>query len=302
MRRGATARRLAAGLLVVLGSSAFAQEAANIQFVATHLAGNVHMLASRAGGNLAACVGEDGVFLVDAEYEQLAEKAGAAVAALSDEPIRWVLNTHWHFDHTGGNAHFAASGALIAAHKNVREKMSADQHLAVINVDVPASPPAALPILTLRDGAAFHVNGEEIFVFHVPEAHTDGDLVVHFRSANVIHIGDLVFNGGYPFIDVLAGGTIDGVIQGIERALALCDDETQVIPGHGPLSHKAELTEYAAMLRDFRAVIAEELAAGKTLPEILEAEPTAAIDETWGSAQFPPPLFTEMVYRSLGGE
>jgi cyclase len=294
--------KIAPCLLLLLCTAAIGQGPAEIRFTTTRLGDNVALVASGAGGNLAACFGEDGVFLVDAEYAELVEKTQAAVATLSDQPIRWVLNTHWHFDHTGGNAHFAAIGAVIAAHETVRERMSAGQHLAVIDVDVPPSPPAALPTLTFRDGATFHVNGEEIRVFHAPAAHTDGDLIVHFRNANVVHVGDLVFNRGYPFIDVVAGGTIDGMVAGIERALTICDDETKIIPGHGPLSNKAELAEYAAMLRSFRDAIAQEIAAGKNLTEVLDAKPTAALDEKWGSAQFPPPLFTEMVYLSLGGE
>lgn len=291
---------LAMAPLLVAGP-AWPQDIQNLSITTTHLAGSVYHLTSRAGGNLAASVGEDGVLLVDAEYEQLAPKVVDAVAAIHEGPITFVVNTHWHFDHVGGNAVFAAAGARIVAHENVRSRMAVDQHIAVLDVDVPASPLEALPVITFTDSLTFHLNGEEITVFHPPPGHTDGDAVVHFRHANVIHVGDLVFQGGYPFIDVSAGGSIDGVIAALERVLPRCDDATRVVPGHGPVGGREELVAYVAMLREFRAAVAAEMEAGKDLPAILEANPTAELDAAWGG-QFPPPVFTEIVFRSLGGK
>jgi len=285
----------------LVAASARAQELQDLPIETTHLAGSVWHLTSHAGGNLAACVGEDGVLLVDAEYEQLAPKVVDALAEIGDEPIAFVVDTHWHFDHVGGNALFAAAGARIVAHENVRRRMAVDQHIGILDVDVPASPPEALPVITFADSITFHLNGEEITVFHVPAAHTDGDAIVRFRRADVIHVGDLVFQGGYPFIDVTAGGSIDGVIAGLERVLPLCDGATTIIPGHGPVGGRDELAAYVAMLREFRSAVAAEMEAGKDLPAILEAGPTAELDAVW-NRQFPAPVFTEIVYRSLGGE
>jgi glyoxylase-like metal-dependent hydrolase (beta-lactamase superfamily II) len=274
----------------------------DIRIETLHLSGNVYMLASRAGGNLAVCAGKDGVLLVDSEYAELTDKVRRAIAEISREPIAFIVNTHWHFDHTGGNADFAGGGSRIVAHERVRTRMATPQHIAIIEVDVPASPPEALPVITVRDSLTFHINDEEIVAFHPSPAHSDGDLIVHFRRANVLHMGDIVFEGGYPFIDVSAEGSIDGMIAAIETVLLQCDEDTKIVPGHGPLSDRTGLADYVAMLRRFRAVIAEEMAAGKDLASIQAATPTATLDEKWGRVHFSPEMFTEMVFRSLGGE
>jgi glyoxylase-like metal-dependent hydrolase (beta-lactamase superfamily II) len=156
-----------------------------------------------------------------------------------------------------------------------------------------------LPVITYTDRITFHFNDEVITAIHIPGAHTDGDGIVHFKSANVVHTGDIVFNRGYPFIDLSSGGSIDGMIAAVERILELCDDETKIIPGHGPMSDEEELEGYGAMLREFRDTIAREIADGKSLEEIRAAKPTADLDAQWGSGAFPPDVFTEIVYRSL---
>lgn len=293
---------LAALLIFPLLPLATAQDPGKIRFDSRELAENVHMVTSRAGGNLCICTGEDGVLLVDSDYTQLAEKAAEAIAAICDEPVRLVVNTHWHFDHTGGNAHFAGKGAMIVAHENVRKRLAAGQLISIINTSVPPAPEEALPVMTFKDSLTFRLNGEEIAVIHLPGGHTDGDSIVHFRKANVIHTGDLVFNGGYPFIDISSGGGIDGMIASVETVLQLCDGTTRIIPGHGPLMDRSDLKAYVAMLKDFRAAIAKEIAAGKDLAAVLEAKATASIDEKWGQTMFPAPVFTEIVYRSLTDE
>jgi cyclase len=277
-----------------------AQDFSQYQIVATPLSDNVTWLRG-AGGNMAACSDGDGMLLVDAEYAQMSDKVKDALTELGDQPLAFVINTHWHFDHVGGNAILHEAGAIIVAHANVRKAMASDQHIDIIDHDEPAAPRAALPAITFTDSLIFHLNGEEIAVIHVPHAHTDGDAIVHFRRANVIHSGDIVFNCGYPFIDVSHGGHIDGVIAAVKTILSLCDDETQIVPGHGPLARKTDLETYLGMLQDFRNAIAGEIAAGKDLETIKAAKATAVIDAKWGDKMFPPELFTEMVYRSLKG-
>lgn len=286
-------------VLCFLGRMVFAQGVKDIQVKTTRLGDNVYMMATRAGGNLGVCIGEDGVFLIDSEYAQLNDKVKAAIAAISKKSVKFVINTHWHFDHVGGNENFAKSGSLIAAHENVRKRMAADQHIKIIGVDVPASPKEALPVITFTNAVTFYCNGEEIALLHMPNAHTDGDSVVLFRKANVVHTGDIVFNRGYPFIDISNGGSINGMIAAVEAILEICDDKTKIIPGHGPLSNKAELETYGAMLREFRTIVAREVAAGKDLAAIQAAKSTAALDKKWGRVHFPPDKFTEMVFLSI---
>lgn len=286
-------------VLIALGTTSPAQDFDRIQVKTIPLADGVYMLATRAGGNLCVSAGADGVLLVDSEYEQLCGKVKTAIAAICDKPVKYVLNTHWHFDHTGGNKSFAGDGGVIVAHENVRTRLAAGQLITIIDTEVPAAPGEALPRITFRDAITFHINGEEITALHFPKAHTDGDAVIRFKKANVIHTGDIVFYPGYPFIDISSGGSIDGMIAALEKIVSLCDEKTRVIPGHGPLTDKAGLVKYCAMLREFRAAIAGEIAAGKDLAAIKASDATEALDRVWGRACFPPDVFTEIVYLSL---
>lgn len=291
-------------LLVPLGAAArpvAAQDFERIAVEASPLAEGLHLIRSRAGGNGIAAAGPEGVLLVDSDYEELGAKVEAAVRGLGHGSPTLVVNTHWHFDHVGGNERFAAAGALIVAHERVRERMSRDQLITIIDTEVPASPAAALPVLTYRKGLTLHLGGETIELLHPGPAHTDGDTVVRFRRANVVHTGDMVFSGGYPFIDLSSGGGIEGLIESLEQVLGLCDEGTTVVPGHGELMTRADLEAYLAMLRAARDAVAVEIAAGKGLESAIAARPTAALDERWGKSMFPPPVFTEIVYRSLSG-
>ena len=192
------------------------------------------------------------------------------------------LNTHWHFDHTGGNENLGNAGVFIVAHDNVRERMSVDQVIEVYDLTVEAAPPAALPDITFGDALTFHLNGDTVRAVHVPAAHTDGDVLVRFESANVVHMGDLYFNGAYPFIDVGSGGTLQGVIAGVQRALKLVDDSTKIIPGHGPLATRADLENYLGMLETVRQRVVEAKQAGQSDEEILAANLTHDLDAAWG--------------------
>lgn len=269
-----------------------------IPVTATRLGENLFLLVG-AGGNMAASVGEDGVLLVDSDYEHMNRKLRDAIATVKGGQVRYLVNTHWHFDHVGGNAEFGGTGSTIIAHENVRRSMASDQHIAILEVDTAASPRAALPVVTYSGGMTLHLNGEEISVLHFPLAHSGGDSVIHFRKADVIHTGDIFFNCGYPFIDVSDGGTIDGLIAAVQAILEMCDDGTRIIPGHGAVATRNDLGAYLGMLRTFRDLVAAEIAAGKDLDTILESGVTAAVDEEFGKVYFTPEKFTEMVYRSL---
>jgi len=234
------------------------------------------------GGNIGVSAGPDGVFLVDDQYAPLTPKVKAAVAALSDRRLRFILNTHWHPEHTGGNKDLGEAGALIVAHDNVRRRMSTEQFIEAFGMKVPPSPEKALPVVTFDNAVTLHINGDDIHAFHVPPAHTDGDAVVHFRRADVIHMGDLYFNGMYPFIDVASGGSFEGMIAGADRALALAGEKTRVIPGHGPVGGRAELRAYRDMLATVRDRVKPLVQAGKTPAEVAAARPTADLDAKWG--------------------
>ncbi len=290
----------AALLSVAVAAPAVAQELdwSKVEVKAEKAAEGVYMITG-AGGNLGVSVGGDGVFLIDDQYAPLTDKIKAAVAQLSDKPIRFLLNTHCHGDHTGGNENLGNAGVLIVAHDNVRVRMSSEQFMAAFNEKVPPAAKAALPVVTFGDAVTFHMNGDEIHAFHVAPAHTDGDAAIHFRKADVLHAGDLFFNGLYPFIDVDSGGGIEGVIAAVERLLAICGDKTRIIPGHGPMASKADLVAYRDMLAGIRDRVKPLVAAGKTLDAVKAAKPTAAFDEKWGKGFLSPDRFVEIVYNSL---
>ena len=300
-RRSLRSAACLAGLLTIglcSGDLAAQQNLDTVRIQTLPVASGVYMLLG-SGGNIGVSVGEDAVFLVDDQFAPLTQKIVDAVKALSDKPIRFLLNTHWHFDHTGGNENFGDAGVVIFAHDNVRQRMSVDEFIARLNRSVPASPKAALPVVTFNDVVTFHLNGEDIHCFHVPPAHTDGDAVVHWIKANVIHMGDVYFNGFYPFIDVGSGGSVNGMIDAVAKALPLINDQTKVIPGHGPLSNKAELMAYRDMLVGVRDKVRTLVAQKKSLQDVLAAKPSAQFDDKWGKGFMKPDDFIGIVYESL---
>ena len=273
-----------------------AQEEVTIESV--ELGGGVFLLTGQ-GGNLGAFVGEDGIFLIDDQFAPLTDKILAALAKLSPQPVRFVLNTHWHRDHTGGNENLGKRGAILVAHDNVRLRLSSEQFNEIFQRTTPPSPPGALPVVTFADAVTFHWNGDTVRAFHVEHAHTDGDVVVSFEKANVVHMGDLFFNGRYPVIDISSGGGVEGIIAGVDRVLGMIDDSTKVIPGHGPLGDKKTLQAYRNMLAEISGRVKSLIAQGKTLEEVKAAKPGGAYDANWGNASIKPDLFTEVLYRDL---
>jgi cyclase len=252
-----------------------------------------------AGGNIGLSVGDDFAFLVDDQYAPLSQKILDAVKAVTSKPIRFLVNTHWHGDHSGGNENMNSAGVIIVAHENVRTRMSSEQFIAAFNSKVPASPKGALPVVTFTESVAFHSGGETIHVVHVPPAHTDGDALVHFVRSNTIHMGDNFFNGRYPFVDLSSGGSFEGVINAVNAAMPYVNDSTKVIPGHGPLAGKKELVAYRDVLTKIRDNVAALIKAGKTKEQVIAAKPSAEWDATWGTGFMNPAAFLGIVYDSM---
>jgi len=267
--------------------------------IKTHDLGNGVYMLSGAGGNLGLYVGPDGVFLVDDQYAPLTDKIRAAIAAVSDKPIRFVVNTHWHGDHTGGNENLARTGTLVLAHDNVRKRLAADQLAPGRDGKVPGPVPDALPVVTFSDTVTLHARGGRLVAAHFPHAHTDGDAVIWFRDADVVHMGDVFFNGTYPFIDVASGGSIDGLVAAVGTVLEQTGPETRIIPGHGPLAGRDALAAYHAMLTGVRDAVRRAAAGGKSLADVQAAKPTAEWDAEWGDGFIKPDRMVEAVYAGV---
>jgi len=287
--------RIGAIVFVAAAGTAMAQDA-EVAVRTEPVAQGIHVLYG-SGGNIGVSAGADGVFLIDDQYAVMTTKITEALAKLSPEPPRFVLNTHWHGDHTGGNENLADKGSLVVAHDNVRVRMGTEQFSKFFERTTPPSATAALPVVTFNDSVSFFLNGDEIRGIHVPDAHTDGDVFIHFSKANVIHTGDLVFAGMYPFIDLDSGGTVAGVIAAVDRMLALADDGTRVIPGHGEVTDKAGLAAYREMLAVSSGRVRELVKAGKTVEEVLAANPNADFDAKLAWAFITPERYARILYR-----
>jgi glyoxylase-like metal-dependent hydrolase (beta-lactamase superfamily II) len=267
---------------------------------AVPVAGGVHLIAG-PGGTIGVLSGESGVLLVDSLFPQLHDKI---VGALSSLPgggrVRYVLNTNWHYDHALGNELFRKDGAVIVGHVNCVSRMGREQFHDVLNEKHGPYPAAGWPEVTFTDSLALRFNGEDIQVLHIPNAHSDADAIFIFRKANVIHTGDIFFSGGYPYIDITNGGSIDGMIAATDRVLALAKTDTTFIHGHGPVANRARLERYRTMLATVRERVARLSGAGKTLEQAIAAKPTADLDGDWTKATgMPPDGFVALVYKSL---
>jgi cyclase len=295
-------RRLLLGLAVgaITGRSWAQTDWSKVEIKAQQLSETVWMLTG-AGGNMGLSAGADSVFLIDDQFAPLAPRIKAAIARITPRPVQWVLNTHFHFDHTGGNEAFGSAGAVIVAHDNVRRRMSTDQLLGLAGSTQTqkAAPKAALPVVTVPGDIRFHINGEELHAFHVPRAHTDGDLIVHFTGSDVVHLGDVFFNGFYPFIDGGSGGTPEGVIAAYDRVLALAGEKTRLIPGHGPLASRADLQTQRDMLATVLARLQSLRRAGRSDSEIRAAKPSAEFDARYGGGFIKPEGFVQMMLGSM---
>ena len=274
------------------------QDFSKVNVTVVPVAKGIYMLQG-AGGNIGLSVGQTDAFVVDDQYAPLTPKIKAAIATVTTMPVRFVMNTHWHGDHSGGNENMAAGGAIIVAHENVRRRMGAEQFMESFNQRVPASPTAALPIVTFTDGISFFVNGDSVRAMHVKNAHTDGDAIIVFQGANVIHMGDTYFNGIYPFIDVSTGGSLDGIIAAADLVLAMADASTKIIPGHGNLGDKASLQSYRNVMADVRGRVAKLIAKKRTLAQIIAAAPLADYDSTWGKGFMKPDQFLTIVHAGM---
>jgi glyoxylase-like metal-dependent hydrolase (beta-lactamase superfamily II) len=262
------------------------------------VADGIYMLTG-SGGNIGLATGPEATFIIDDQYAPLTQKILAAVKTVTSQPVRFVLNTHWHFDHTGGNENFAQTGVVIFAHDNVRTRLSRGQLIEQLKRTLPAAPHAALPTVTFSDTLTLHFNDETVEVFHVANAHTDGDAMMYFRKANVVHTGDVFVRYGYPFIDTSSGGTFLGTISAIDQLLALTNASTKYIPGHGALAERKDVEQYRSMLRTARDRIFAQVKAGKSVEQVKNSKPLADLDAAWGKGMIASDGFVELIYGEL---
>jgi len=289
-------KKILVALAAVLSFSAYAQQRNfdAVQIKATRVAEHVYMLEGE-GGNIGVSVGDDGVFLIDDQFAPLTPKIIAAVKEISDKPIRFLINTHWHGDHVGGNENLGKAGVVIVAHDNVYKRMAAGGVIELLKQSYPPASKAALPVITFSNEATLHLNGDDVTAHHLPPAHTDGDSYIQFRKANVIHTGDVFAAYRYPFIDPESGGSVRGVVRAIDLLLPLLDDNTKLIPGHGPLSTKKDVLAYRNMIATVAGRVEKLVKSGKNLQEVIAAKPTREFDEQWGKFR-KPDAFAEIVY------
>ena len=267
-----------------------------VEIKATKVAGNVYMLEG-AGGNIGVSVGDDGILIVDDQFAPLADKIRAALKGIADKKLRFILNTHWHGDHTGGNVVFGPEATIIA-HDNVRKRLSTEQKSTVFNNTTPPSPKEALPVITFNDSLSVHFNGEDIRVIHFPHGHTDGDSVIFFSSSNVVHLGDDFFAGRFPFVDLESGGSVEGLVKNIGELVAKIPPGAKLIPGHGPLSTLDDLKSYHRMLEQTTEIVRQKIAAGKTLDQI-KTEGLPAEWAPWGTGFIKTDRWLQTIYTSL---
>jgi cyclase len=291
------------GLLLVAGvASGQDEDYSKVQMKVTKVAGNVYMLEG-AGGNIGASVGDDGIVIVDDQYAPMAEKIQAALKGITDKPVRFIINTHYHGDHTGGNAYFQKQAPIIAQ-DNVRKRLESGGPVGnggSVHMDAKPAPKEALPIITFDHDVTVHLNGEDIRALFFPAGHTDGDSIIFFPKSNVVHMGDDFVTYGFPFVDVNSGGSINGMIDGVEKVIAQVPADVKIIPGHGPVSSVDDVKAYLTMLKATRDVVAKALKEGKTLDQMKQAKLLAPWKKYDGDF-INQDAFLETLYNSLTGQ
>ena len=294
------------GVTVVAAMAGQQQDFSKVQIKVTKVSGNIYMLEG-AGGNIAASIGEDGIVIVDDQYAPLADKIQASLKSLgiTDKPVRFVINTHYHGDHTGGNAPFSNAGSTVIAQDNVRKRLisggtAGNGPGGSTHMEVKPSEKAALPIITFEHDVTVHLNGEDIRALHFPAGHTDGDSIIFFPKNNVVHMGDDFVRYGFPFIDVTSGGSVQGMIAATEKAAAQLPADVKVVPGHGTLSNLEDVREFTKMLKETSAVVQKALAEHKTL-EQMKQEKILDPWSKWSGDFVKADAFIETLYNSLTG-
>jgi glyoxylase-like metal-dependent hydrolase (beta-lactamase superfamily II) len=284
-------------LSLFLAVAAFAQQPdySKVEIKVQKVAGSVYMLVGE-GGNIGVSVGDDGVVVVDDQFAPLAPKIQAALKGITDKPVRFILNTHYHGDHTGGNEEFSKLGTIIAQ-ENVRKRLAEGSTTRFGTR--PPSPKAALPIITFNDRATVHLNGEDIRAIHFPNGHTDGDSVIFFTQSNVIHMGDDFVTYGYPFVDVSNGGSVSGMIAGVEKVLDSAPANAKFIPGHGPLSTADDVRKFVQMLKDTRALVSDAFKKGKNADAMKKDKLLAKYDEQYGKGFLKPEEWIDTLYADV---
>ncbi len=294
-------------LMAVLGFATLLtaqdQDFSKVQIKVTKVSGNIYMLEG-AGGNIAASVGEDGIVIVDDQYAPLADKIAAALKGIgvTDKPVRFVINTHYHGDHTGGNAPFASGGSTIIAQDNVRKRLETGGQAGIgssMSREQKPAPQGGLPIITFENDVTVHLNGEDIRALHFPSGHTDGDAIVFFPKANVVHMGDDFVTYGYPFIDVISGGSVQGIISACDKVAAQLPNDVKVIPGHGQLATLSDVREYSAMLKGTSTAVQAAINQGKSVDQMKKDKVLAAWDKKYSGQFITSDLFIETLYNSL---
>ena len=267
----------------------------------TKLTDNLYMIKG-TGGNIALSVGDDGLFMIDAQFAKNTEKIMEAVRKISDKKIKFLVNTHWHGDHTGGNENFSKDGAIIVSHENVRKRMSTEQFNKMWKRKTPPSPKMALPTVTFTKDLKFFINGDEVEVSYIDPAHTDGDAIIYFKKQNVLHMGDLYFVNMYPFFDQSSGGRIQGFIAALETVLKKIDDNTRIIPGHGKLSNKQELAMHLEMTKTITARVEKAMKEKKSLEDIQSMNLTKDFDKQYEKGFIKSKSMILLIYNSLEAE
>jgi len=287
---------LIVSLLFAVTAAAQQTDYSKVEVKATKVAGNVYMLQG-AGGNIGVSVGDDGLLIVDDQFAPLADKIRAALKGIADKKLHFILNTHWHGDHTGGNVVFGPEATIIA-HDNVRKRLATEQKSTVFNSTTPPSPKEALPVITFDQTLTVHFNGEDIRAIHYPKGHTDGDSVIFFSASNVVHLGDDFFAGRFPFVDLESGGSVEGLTKNIGELITKIPADAKLIPGHGPISTLDDLKAYHRMLQQTTEIVRGKISAGKTLDQI-KSEGLPAEFAPWGAGFIKTDRWVETIYKSL---